>query len=79
MTTENIQIEQSLRLAFPTASDIYIDHNTKECEVTVSIDDFQGEIDGHLYENGVVLKMVDYCDEYPFKYVFRYKVKLPEF
>lgn len=74
MTTENNQIEQSLRQAFPTASDIYIDQVTKECEVTVSIDDFQGELYGQLYENGVVLKMVDYCDEYPFKYVFSYKV-----
>jgi hypothetical protein len=75
MITEIKQVEQSLRRAFATATDIYIDPVSKECEVTVSIDDFQGELLGHLFENGVSLKMVDYCDVYPFKYVFNYFVK----
>jgi hypothetical protein len=75
MSTEVKQVEQSLRKAFATATDIYIDPVSKECEVTVSIDDFQGEIMEHLFENGVSLKMVDYCDAYPFKYVFNYSVK----
>jgi hypothetical protein len=75
MNSEILLVEQSLRRVFSTASDIYIDPVSKECEVTVSIDDFQGEIEGNLFENGVFFKMVDYCDIYPFKYVFNYKVK----
>ena len=72
MDSEISKVEQSLRKSFASASNIFVDPETKECEVTISVDDYEGEIKGHLIENGVKLKMVDYCDVYPFKYVFNY-------
>ena len=73
--TERKKVEESLRKSFDSASNIYVDTDSKECEVTISIDDYQGEIKGKLFENGVSLEMIDYCDVYPFKYVFGYKLK----
>jgi len=69
------QVESTLRNFFQTASNIYVDPETQECEVTVSIDEYQGELDGHYIENGVHLKMVDFCDTYPYKYVFSFTLK----
>lgn len=74
MSEEQIRVSQSLQSFFSSASNIYVDPETKECEVTVSVDEFQGEISGYLHESGVKLQMVDYCDTYPFKYVFNYLV-----
>jgi len=75
METEIKQVEQCLREAFASASNIYVDPQTAECEVFISVDDYHGELDEAIYQNGVLLKMVDYCDTYPFKYIFNYKVK----
>ncbi len=72
MKTEIKQVEGCLKNLFETASDIFVDTQTKECEVKISVDDYQGEIDHTLIENKIRLKMVDYCDTYPFKYVFSY-------
>jgi hypothetical protein len=73
MEIEKRHIEGSLKKLFETASDIFIDTMSKECEVKISVDEFQGEIPGRLYENGVQFNMIDYCDIYPFKYVFSYR------
>ncbi|MCF8228963.1 MAG: hypothetical protein K9G58_02255 [Bacteroidales bacterium] len=70
---EKKQVETCLKRVFQTASDVFIDPGTKECEVKVSIDEYQGEIEHQIIENKVKLKMVDFCDTYPFKYVFSYK------
>jgi hypothetical protein len=75
MVTEVNKVEESLRKSFISASNIYVDTNAKACEVTISIDEYQGEIQGKLFENGVSLEMIDYCDVYPYKYVFEYKLK----
>ena len=75
MEMEISQVDKSLRDCFESASNIYVDPANNECEVTVSIDDFQGEIDERLFENGVFLSMIDYCDVYPYKYVFNYTIK----
>lgn len=75
MATEIEQVEHGLRMAFASASNIYVDTNTSECEVFISVDDFQGEIDSTIYTEGVYLKMVDYCDTYPYKYIFNYSLK----
>ena len=69
------QVEKSLKAVFQTASNIYVDPETKECEVTISIDEYQGELRDFYVENGVQLKMIDYCDVYPFKYVFSFNLK----
>ena len=76
MEPEIVQVEKSLKKSFGSASNIYVDPVLKECEVTISIDDFQGEIEERLFENGVFLTMVDYCDIYPYKYVFNYSMKV---
>jgi hypothetical protein len=75
METEIAVVETGLKKLFQSASDIFIDPHLKECEVKVSVDEFQGEITGRIFENGVQYNMVDYCDIYPFKYVFSYKKK----
>jgi hypothetical protein len=75
MIMEINKVEETLRKSFESASNIYVNPITKECEVTISIDDYQGELSSKMYENGVCLEMVDYCDVYPFKYVFKYTVK----
>lgn len=73
MSNEVIKVTDSLRKLFETASDIYVDIQTKECEARISVDEFQGEITSRLYEGGVQFLMVDYWDTYPFKYVFQYR------
>ena len=75
MNSEVYKVASSLRNSFESASNIFVDPVNKECEVTVSVDDFQGEIYGFLINNGVKLQMIDYSDILPFKYVFKYKVK----
>ena len=75
MEAEILHIEKSLKGAFSSASNIFVDPVHKVCEVTISIDDFQGEHIGNLYEDGITFSMVDYCDVYPFKYVFNYEIK----
>jgi hypothetical protein len=73
MESELFNVINILRLSFKSASNIYIDPNTKVCEVTLEVDDYHGELEGYLVGNGVSLKMIDYSDIYPFKYVFSYK------
>ncbi|MCF8302600.1 MAG: hypothetical protein K9I94_04920 [Bacteroidales bacterium] len=73
MEHEKLQVRQSLINLFESASDIFVDPATKECEVKVSVDEYQGEISGLLYDNNVKLEMIDYWDTYPYKYVFSYK------
>lgn len=73
MEIEREKVEAGLRNLFTSASDIFIDTDFKECEVKISVDEFQGELRGKLFENGLQFNMVDYCDIYPFKYVFSYK------
>jgi len=62
-----------LKALFPSASDLYVDINHKECEIKVSVDEFQGEIRESLIGNYIRFTMVDYCDTYPYKYVFAYQ------
>lgn len=73
MESELTDVANILKFSFKSASNIYIDQDTKECEVTLDVDDYHGELDGYLVGNGVALKMIDYSDVYPFKYVFSYK------
>jgi hypothetical protein len=73
MEIEKQSVEAGLRLLFNSASDIFIDTEIKECEVKISVDEYQGELREMLFENGMQFSMVDYCDIYPFKYVFSYK------
>lgn len=75
MSAEVIKVSESLRRLFTTASDIFVDPRTKECEVKISVDEFQGEIREKLFENGIHFQMVDFWDNYPFKYVFQYQAK----
>ena len=74
MNSESDKVKQTLKNNFTSASNIYVDQGTKECEVTLEMDDYDGELEGYLVGNGVQLKMIDYSDKYPFKYVFSYKV-----
>ena len=71
---ESLQVTSGLSKLFASANDIFIDTTNKECEVSVSIDDFQGEIMERLVEDKVHYFMVDYCDTYPYKYVFSYQL-----
>lgn len=73
MEIEKQKVETGLRRLFTSASNIFIDTDIKECEVRISIDEYQGELRDRLFENGMQFNMVDYCDIYPFKYVFSYK------
>ena len=73
MNSEVTKVTDSLRKLFETASDIYVDTKTKECEARISVDEFRGEITDRLFEGGVQFLMVDYWDTYPFKYVFEYR------
>ena len=73
METEVKKVESCLRKIFLSASDIYVDPMTKECEVKVSVDEYEGEIDHHIIEDKIKLKMVDFNDTFPYKYVFSYK------
>lgn len=72
MNTEIKQVEGCLKNLFESATDIFVDTQSKECEVKISVDDYLGEFDNTLIDNKVKLKMVDFCDTYPFKYVFSY-------
>jgi hypothetical protein len=73
METEVVKVKKCLEGTFITASDIYIDTRMRECEVKVSVDEFEGEIIRKIYGNGIKLDMVDFSDIYPFKYVFSYQ------
>lgn len=75
MEQEIQQVSRGLSGLFTSASDIFIDTDLKECEVKVSVDDFRGEIDERLVDSHVHYFMVDYCDTFPYKYVFSYKLK----
>ncbi|MBN1340432.1 MAG: hypothetical protein JXA03_13975 [Bacteroidales bacterium] len=68
-------VKINLRQAFVSASDIYVDIMNKVCEVTVSVDDFQGESIGYIVTDSITFTMIDYVDNYPFKYVFSYRLK----
>lgn len=72
MEKEITKVKECLQRTFKSASDIFIDPSSGECEVKVSVDEFEGEISRRLFSNGVKLSMVDYNDTYPFKYVFSY-------
>ncbi|MBU2650173.1 MAG: hypothetical protein KKA81_04500 [Bacteroidetes bacterium] len=74
MEDEAQQVIRCLQAAFASASDIYVDTELKECEAKVSVDDFRGEISGKFSEMGITLEMVDFCDTFPYKYVFSYSV-----
>jgi hypothetical protein len=74
METEENNVYKCIRGTFTTASDIFIDTNAQECEVKVSVDEFEGEINRKIMGNGVKLLMVDYSDIYPYKYVFSYSM-----
>ncbi len=75
MSAEEIKVTQSLKKLFASASDIFVDPSTKECEVKISVDDFQGEIREKLIEDGIHFRMVDFWDNYPFKYIFEYQAR----
>lgn len=70
---EKPTVTKSLKTLFPSAYNIFVDDETKYCEVSVSIDDYQGIITNELIENGISFQMVDYWDVFPFKYVFSYR------
>ncbi len=72
METEASKVSQSLKKLFLSASDVYVDTESKECEAKISVDEFRGEITERLFESGFQFVMVDYWDTYPFKYVFHY-------
>ncbi len=74
MENEVSRVKNCLRGIFTSASDIYVDPDIKECEVKVSGDEYQGEIFERLVGDNVYLEMVDFCDTYPYKYVFSYKI-----
>lgn len=74
MESELNMVKNILRYSFKTASNIYIDRDTKECEVTLDMDEYHGELDGYIVGNGVSLRMIDYSDIYPFKYAFSYRL-----
>ena len=74
MKNETYFIERSLKKFFSSGYNIFVDTESKECEVYISVDDYQGELEPLLCENGVKFNMVDLCDNYPFKYVFQYQL-----
>jgi hypothetical protein len=74
MMDETYFIEFSLKKFFPSGYNIFVDTETKECEVYVSVDDYQGELETLVGDNGVKFNMVDLCDDYPFKYIFQYQL-----
>ncbi len=75
MSAEEIKVSQSLKKLFTSASDIFVDPITKECEVKISVDEFKGEITEKLIEDGIHFQMVDFWDNYPFKYIFQYHAR----
>jgi len=77
--TEKENVTQSLKKMFPSAYNVFVDENVKYCEISISVDDFQGTISQKLTENGIQFEMIDYWDSYPFKYVFSYRYPHPIF
>jgi hypothetical protein len=75
MSTEENNVRYSLKKLFNSASDIFVDSDTKVCEVKISVDEFQGELREVLIDSGIRFQMVDFWDNYPFKYVFQYHTK----
>jgi len=75
MIAELDRVSKSLKKIFPSASDIFIDPLSKECELKISVDEFQGELSENLIEDGIRFQMVDFWDNFPFKYVFEYRLK----
>ena len=71
--SETEQVTDALRKVFITASDIFVDPDTKECEAKISVDEFRGDITERLFADGVQFKVIDYWDTYPFKYVLQYR------
>ncbi len=69
---EKQKVVKSLKALFPSAQNIFVDINSKYCEITVDVDEFRGAIDEKLVEKGLKFEMIDYWDNYPFKYVFSY-------
>lgn len=74
MDTEENRVLGCIHGTFTSASDIFVDTNAQECEVKVSVDEFEGEINRKIMGNGVKLLMVNYSDVYPYKYVFSYSM-----
>ena len=72
---EQVKIKKSLKKLFPSASQIFVDTSVKECSVIITMDDYNGQLDGYLFQDEVQYQMVDYNDIVPFKYVFAYQVK----
>ncbi|NCA86485.1 MAG: hypothetical protein EOM83_13090 [Clostridia bacterium] len=70
--SETDQVTGALRKVFTSASDIYVDTETKECEAKISVDEFRGDITERLFADGVQFKVIDFWDTYPFKYVLQY-------
>ncbi len=68
---ENLVIK-CLKNTFESANDIYVDTSIRECEVKVSVDDYHGEIVNKISGKGIILEMVDFCDVFPYKYIFSY-------
>lgn len=71
--TEKDKVTGSLKKMFPSAYNIFVDEKVKYCEISISVDDFQGTIGHKFTENGIQFEMIDYWDNYPFKYVFSYR------
>ncbi len=72
---EQQKVINALRKVFTSASDIYVDTQLKECEVRVDIAEFIGEISHVIHEGDISLRMEDYNDILPFKYVFSYRCR----
>jgi hypothetical protein len=73
MDNEIQLVTQALKNLFSSASDIFVDPNTKECEVKISVEDFRGDISEQLFDSGFGFKVIDYWDNLPFKYIFEYR------
>lgn len=71
--TEKDKVTGSLKKMFPSAYNIFVDEKVKYCEISISVDDFQGTIGQKFTKNGIQFEMIDYWDNYPFKYVFSYR------
>ncbi|MBE0638646.1 MAG: hypothetical protein IH598_09000 [Bacteroidales bacterium] len=72
---EKDKVVKSLRQLFPSAHNIYVDERMKLCEVNIFVDDFRGIIHEKLLEKEVLFEMEDYWDNFPFKYVFSYRIR----
>lgn len=69
---EKQQVIKSLKTLFPSAQNVFVDLNSKSCEITVDVEEFRGAISEKLVEKGLKFEMIDYWDIYPFKYIFSY-------